>query len=463
MQKQAEVGRKYNEELKTRRAAIQAKQKDLMAAEVQRRIAAGDSAFSAQFSAMKTVTNQLRIELTEDQRMLAKKYGASAGGLAGQASFLADALGGDGMDEEGLAPPMVKLGDASIAAPFTSKLPSIRSCVDIVRQGHCTLVSTVQQLQILMLHCLISAYSLSALSLEGSRSSEPQLIASGLLLSVASIAFSFARPLERLSPTLPLASIFHPALLLSVLGQLAIHATCMLYSLHMAKAHMSETEINAAIIFERQQEKLEAAGTEVDESASTSSKHKPNLLNTVIFLVETAQQVAVMLVNYKGRPWMRGATENVALLYSLAACVAGIVVAAWEIMPYLNETLGLVPLPTDEMRYTLLRIIGATLVGSLIWDRLMVAIFAPRIFAAQLKELASLSLSDFWGPNSPKYLGGAVAAAAWLYYTEGNIVFAGIAYMAYKKMIKEPRDFAAAEAAAAAQGQAPPASQGKVR
>ena len=170
-----------------------------------------------------------------------------------------------------------------------------------------------------------------------------------------------------------------------------------------------------------------------------------------------------MLVNYKGRPWMRGATENVALLYSLAACVAGIVVAAWEIMPYLNETLGLVPLPTDEMRYTLLRIIGATLVGSLIWDRLMVAIFAPRIFAAQLKELASLSLSDFWGPNSPKYLGGAVAAAAWLYYTEGNIVFAGIAYMAYKKMIKEPRDFAAAEAAAAAQGQAPPASQGKVR
>ena len=67
-----------------------------------------------------------------------------------------------------------------------------------------------------MLHCMISAYSLSALSLDGSRASEPQLIASGLLLSCASIAFSFAKPLDRLSHVLPLPSIFHPALILSV-------------------------------------------------------------------------------------------------------------------------------------------------------------------------------------------------------------------------------------------------------
>lgn len=177
-----------------------------------------------------------------------------------------------------------------------------------------------------------------------------------------------------------------------------------------------------------------------------------------------------MLVNYKGRPWMKGATENPALLYSLAACVAGICVAAWEVMPYLNETLGLVPLPTDDMRYTLLSILGVTLVGSFVWDRLCVALFAPRIFAAQLTELASLRLSDFWGPNSPKYVGGALLAAAWLYFTEGNVVIAGLGYYLYKRVVKDPQAQVAAAQAAGTGGHGqkpvgtlPAANRGQVR
>ncbi len=141
-----------------------------------------------------------------------------------------------------------------------------------------------------------------------------------------------------------------------------------------------------------------------------------------------------MLVNYKGRPWMRGATENVALLYSLAACFAGVLVAAWEVSPTANEYLGLVPLPEDGTRGRLLNLLLVTLLGSLLWDRLCLCVFAHNIFRAQLADIASLSTSDLWGPRSGPYLGYALAGLAWLYFTEGNMLVLGLAWLMRKRL-----------------------------
>jgi magnesium-transporting ATPase (P-type) len=42
----------------------------------------------------------------------------------------------------------------------------------------------------------------------------------------------------------------------------------------------------------------------------TYAKFTPNLINTVVFLVQTMQQVSVLMVNYKGRPFQPSLTES---------------------------------------------------------------------------------------------------------------------------------------------------------
>merc|ERR1719334_2927305 len=124
--------------------------------------------------------------------------------------------------------PMVRPGDASIAAPFTSRVPSVRAVVDIIRQGRCTILSALQQQQIMVLECIISAYTLSALSLESVRSSERQLMASNWLVLTASLAFSYAAPIDKMHHVRPLRSLFHAAM----------HLFCIVRAVRMASDAM---------------------------------------------------------------------------------------------------------------------------------------------------------------------------------------------------------------------------------
>ncbi|EGD75693.1 hypothetical protein PTSG_07811 [Salpingoeca rosetta] len=254
--------------------------------------------------------------------------------------------------------------DASIAAPFTSKRPSIESTLDIIRQGRCTLVTTLQMYQILALNCLISSYSLSALYLDGVKSGDRQMTARGLLLTVSFLSISRASPLKKLSSVRPIESIFHPALFLSLLGQFAIHLGCMMYVVSMAKPHLPD-----------------------NWEPSITGKFEPNLINSVVFLAECVQQVSVFVVNYKGQPFMTSITKNSFLLYSLAFCGAGAFLCASNFFPEFNKLLQLVEYPSEGFRKTLSFVLIGNVVGTIVWDRLMHLIFAPTILFAGFKSI----------------------------------------------------------------------------
>ena len=53
--------------------------------------------------------------------------------------------------------------------------------------------------------------------------------------------------------------------------------------------------------------------------------------------------------------------------------------SAFEAIPLLNETLKLVPLPSDSFRQQILVVLGMSVFGSMLWDRACVALFAPKL------------------------------------------------------------------------------------
>lgn len=267
--------------------------------------------------------------------------------------------------------PMVKLGDASVAAPFTSKMPSIRSCVDIIRQGRCTLVTSIQMYQILALNCLISAYSLSVLYLDGVKYGDTQMTAMGILGSISFMSVSRSKPLDKLSAVRPLSSIFHPSLFLSLLGQFSMHLSTMILATREAKKHLPD-----------------------GYQAELEGVFKPGILNSVVFLVSSVQQVTVFVVNLQGKPFMTGLTENRPLLWSLLSTFILTFMFASESIPGLNKYFQLVPFPDEVFRSYILKLLVADVIGAFAFDRLMKFIFAPKILFASFK---GTTLSDVFG------------------------------------------------------------------
>eukprot|EP00903_Cladosiphon_okamuranus_P009432 g8993.t1 len=342
-------------EIARRKAEAQKEKMEQYQRRVAELTAAGES--WPTFKAIKEIYSQdaARAKAAAAER---KKNGTIEMSAAKMAAMMDEAGGG----EAGGDVPMVKIGDASVAAPFTSKLPSIKGTVDIIRQGRCTLITSIQMYQILALNCLISAYSLSVLYLDGVKYGDRQMTALGMLMSVSFITISRAKPLSKLSPVRPITSIFHPALFLSILGQFSLHMACMIYAVARSKDHLPE-----------------------DYEPDLDGDFQPNMINSVVFLVGAVQQVSVFVVNLKGRPFMGGLSENKPLLYSLAATFALTFMSASETIPRLNKWLQLEPFPDDGFRNAIMLVLVLDIVAAFLWDRLMLLVFAPKILWASVE------------------------------------------------------------------------------
>lgn len=174
---------------------------------------------------IETVTSSAAQQLINSDPRAARQMEASK-----KAAGFAEKLSGALEDLDDGEPPTLKLGDASVAAPFTSKLRNVIAIPNIIRQGRCTLVATIQMYKILALNSLISAYSLSVLYLEGIKFGDGQYTISGMLMSVCFLSISRARSVEGLSKERPQPNIFNLYIVGSILGQFAVHVATLIYA-----------------------------------------------------------------------------------------------------------------------------------------------------------------------------------------------------------------------------------------
>ncbi len=216
----------------------------------------------------------------------------------------------------------VKIGDASIAAPFTLRKGGLSAVLEVCRQGRATLLLTVMMYKTLALECLVRAYSLSVLTLDGVRYSTAQLMAQQMFQTALMVSQNKATPLDRLSPRrAPRRAVTAPAVI-STVGQGALHMAVLWLSARLARQYSGPAK-----------------------TFSLDHEFEPGLVNTVVFMSDCVIMVSIAFANYVGNPFMLGLWKNKKVRNTLGLAVIGLVVLMTATQPEINKLLEMVEMP----------------------------------------------------------------------------------------------------------------------
>lgn len=204
----------------------------------------------------------------------------------------------------------------------------------IIKQGRCTLVTTLQMFKILALNALISAYCQSVLYIDGFKFSDTQATLQGIFIAACFLFIIKSKPLKVLSKEAPLPNIFNLYTISSILLQFAVHFAALVYLTHEATERSPPREGKVKL-------NIDLAPGEEEEA------FKANIINSTVFIICFALQVSTFAVNHKGHPFMERLRDNKFLMYAILASSTVIVALSFGISNELNQTFEIIEFPEE--------------------------------------------------------------------------------------------------------------------
>ncbi|EDO05870.1 E1-E2 ATPase family protein [Babesia bovis T2Bo] len=237
--------------------------------------------------------------------------------------------------------PELKLGEASIASPFTYRKSDVYCVPLLVRSGRCALTNVVVMYKIIGINSLITSLSMSVLAVDGVNFSDAQTTAYSLLYTAMLMALSRSKPSQVHSTKRPEESIFKPSNFTSFALQCCLHVGVImrLWSLGMI-------------------------GRPPGYVADLDTPFEANLVNTLVFYGCFVVNISGFLANYQGYPYMESLMDNKFVYRPLAAATFFILLLVCDLISPLANFFSLVEIPGHMIRLHVIAILLLDMVGS---------------------------------------------------------------------------------------------------
>ena len=235
--------------------------------------------------------------------------------------------------------------EASIAAPFTSKIPDIGCMPVILREGMAALATSFSIFKYMALYSLIEFFTVCLLYSRNSNLSDPEFLYIDIILTLPLVIFmSRIEAGSKIASKRPTAILVSKKVLVSMLGQVLIQFGFLLFTLLLLKGqNWYRPPLGNFYILKCVE-------------------------NTVVFHVSSFQYLWCAIVFAAGRPYRKPIYTNIPLIVCLIVHLSLNSYMLLSGHAWIDNIMGLVPLPI-HFRYILWIVAWCNLVVSYVFER----------------------------------------------------------------------------------------------